>query len=87
MTTQLTDARTGTITEAMRQVAEGEGVSLELVRDEIAAGRVVIPANKVHLTSTLHPAGIGRVLRTKVNANIGTRWRPPWPWAPMPSWI
>ena len=72
MTTQLTDARTGTITEAMRQVAEGEGVSLELVRDEIAAGRVVIPANKVHLKSNLHPAGIGRVLRTKVNANIGT---------------
>ena len=72
MTTQLTDARTGTITEAMRQVAEGEGVSLELVRDEIAAGRLVIPANKVHLQNNLRPAGIGRVLRTKVNANIGT---------------
>ncbi len=72
MTTQLTDARTGTITEAMRQVAEGEGVSLELVRDEIAAGRLVIPANKVHLQNNLRPAGIGRVLWTKVNANIGT---------------
>jgi phosphomethylpyrimidine synthase len=72
MTTQLTDAKAGTITEAMRQVAESESLDACLVRDEIAAGRVVIPANKVHLKSNLRPAGIGRVLRTKVNANIGT---------------
>ncbi len=72
MTTQLTDARAGTITEAMRKVAESEGVRPELVRDEVAAGRLVIPANKAHLKSNLRPAGIGRALRTKVNANIGT---------------
>ncbi len=72
MTTQLTDAGAGTITEAMRQVAEGEAVAPEVIRDEIAAGRLVVPANKVHLRDNLRPIGIGRVLRTKVNANIGT---------------
>jgi len=41
------------------------------VRDEIAAGRLVIPANKIHLKSNLKPTGIGRLLTTKVNANIG----------------
>jgi phosphomethylpyrimidine synthase len=85
MTTQLTDARAGTITAVMRQVAANEGLSTNLVRDEMAAGRLVIPANKIHLQGNLgsparnsalgvplQPAGIGRVLRTKVNANIGT---------------
>ncbi len=72
MTTQLTDARAGTITDTIRQVAESEGLGADLVRNEIAAGRLVIPANKLHLKSNLQPAGIGRVLRTKVNANIGT---------------
>jgi len=72
MTTQLTDARAGTITEAMRRVAESEGLGADVVRDEIAAGRLVIPANEIHLKSNLQPAGIGRALRTKVNANIGT---------------
>jgi len=72
MTTQLTDAKAGTITEAMRRVAESETLDAGLVRDEIAAGRLVIPANKIHLEHNLQPAGIGRALRTKVNANIGT---------------
>jgi phosphomethylpyrimidine synthase len=72
MTTQLTEARAGSITQAMRQVAESEGLDAGLVRDEIAAGRLVIPANKIHLQNNLRPAGIGRALRTKVNANIGT---------------
>jgi phosphomethylpyrimidine synthase len=72
MTTQLTEARTGTITEAMQRVADSEGVGAELVRAETAAGRLVLPANKVHLQGNLRPAGIGRALRTKVNANIGT---------------
>jgi len=72
MTTQLTDAKAGVITEAMRRVAESEGQGADLIRDETAAGRLVIPANKVHLNDNLQPAGIGRVLRTKVNANIGT---------------
>jgi len=72
MTTQLTDAKAGTITGAMRRVARSEMLDADLVRAEIAAGRLVIPANRVHLQSNLEPAGIGRALRTKVNANIGT---------------
>ena len=72
MTTQLTNAKAGVITAAMRRVAESEGQGADLIRDETAAGRLVIPANKVHLNDNLQPAGIGRVLRTKVNANIGT---------------
>ena len=56
----------------MRQVAESEGVDVQTVREETAAGRLVIPANKAHLKTNLRPAGIGRVLTTKVNANIGT---------------
>jgi phosphomethylpyrimidine synthase len=72
MTTQLTEAKAGIITEAVRQVAESEGLDASLVRDEMAAGRLVIPANTIHLKNNLKPAGIGRALRTKVNANIGT---------------
>jgi len=72
MTTQLTDARAGITTDAMRHVAAGEKVNVETVRNETAAGRLVIPANTVHLRDNLKPVGIGRTLRTKVNANIGT---------------
>jgi len=72
MTTQLTDARAGIITAAMQRVAGDEKLGAEAVRDEVAAGRLVIPANKIHLQSNLRPAGIGRALRTKVNANLGT---------------
>jgi phosphomethylpyrimidine synthase len=56
----------------MRLVAEAEDVDAEFIRDEAAAGRLVIPANKLHLEAGLKPIGIGRALRTKVNANIGT---------------
>ncbi|MFZ0034478.1 MAG: phosphomethylpyrimidine synthase ThiC [Sedimentisphaerales bacterium] len=80
MATQLQSAREGTITEQMRFVAQAENVDAELVRNEIAAGRLVIPANKLHiktnpsasLRTSLKPIGIGRALRTKINANIGT---------------
>jgi len=72
MTTQLTDAKAGTITEAMRRVAESERLDAGLVRAEIAAGRLVIPANRIHLQNNLQPGGIGRALRTKIKANIGT---------------
>jgi len=72
MTTQLQAARTGTITEQIEFIVEAENVDAELVRDEVAAGRVIIPANKLHLKTNLKPCGIGRILRTKVNANIGT---------------
>jgi phosphomethylpyrimidine synthase len=72
MTTQLEHARAGTTTQAMHSVAASEGVNAELIRTEIAAGRLVIPANERHLNANLKPVGIGRALTTKVNANIGT---------------
>jgi len=72
MTTQLQIARTGKISREARFVAEKEHIGAKLVRRELAAGRLVIPANKVHLRTGLKPAGIGRILTTKVNANIGT---------------
>jgi len=76
--TQLQQAGAGEITQQMRRVAEREGVSAELVREELAAGRLVIPANRLHLAglgepgAKLDPCGIGRAVTTKINANIGT---------------
>ncbi|UCE99666.1 MAG: phosphomethylpyrimidine synthase ThiC, partial [Planctomycetota bacterium] len=72
MATQLQIARQKTISDVMKFVANGESIDAELVCEELAAGRLVIPANKLHLKSNLEPVGIGRVLTTKVNANIGT---------------
>jgi phosphomethylpyrimidine synthase len=72
MATQLKIAREGAISDEVRFVAEAENVEAELIRDEISAGRLVIPANKLHLKTGLSLVGIGRVLTTKVNANIGT---------------
>ncbi|PCJ54961.1 MAG: phosphomethylpyrimidine synthase [Planctomycetota bacterium] len=66
---QMHYARRGLITEEMAFVAEREGRSVEFVRDEVAAGRAVIPANRRHLE--LEPVIIGRNFRTKINANIG----------------
>jgi phosphomethylpyrimidine synthase len=66
---QMHFARKGVITEEMAHVAEDEGVEPTLVRDEVAAGRLVIPANIFH--TSLDPVGIGMALRCKVNANIG----------------
>ena len=43
----------------------------EFVRQEVAAGHLVIPANKVHLAGRLEPLGIGVAVRCKINANIG----------------
>ena len=71
MATQLEIARSGKISPEMKFVAKAEGVEEGIVRDEIAAGRLVIPANVIHLKQGLKPGGIGRVLTTKVNANIG----------------
>ena len=70
--TQLEHARLGTITPAMRRVAEREPhLSPEQVRDEVAAGRMIIPANRLHLAKGLDPMCIGRASLTKVNANMG----------------
>jgi phosphomethylpyrimidine synthase len=69
--TQMYLARSGETTPAMRSVAEREGLDPELVRAEIARGRLIIPANVRHLAERLEPMAIGRVSRVKVNANIG----------------
>ena len=70
--TQLEHARLGTITPEMTRVAEREPhLTAEQVRDEVAAGRMVIPANKNHLKHKLDPMCIGRASKTKVNANMG----------------
>ena len=70
--TQLEHARLGIITAQMRRVAEREThLTAEQVRDEIAAGRLIIPANKKHLQKKLDPMAIGRATRTKINANMG----------------
>ena len=72
MTTQLETARKKIISDEVKFVAGKEQVDSQVLRDEVAAGRVVIPANKLHLKTNLKPVGIGRILSTKVNANIGT---------------
>jgi phosphomethylpyrimidine synthase len=70
--TQLEFARLGIITPQMQRVAEREGhLTAEQVRIEVAAGRMVIPANKVHLGYQLDAMCIGRASRTKINANMG----------------
>jgi len=69
--TQLEQAKAGTVTPQMRRVAEREGRTGEEICAELAAGRLVIPANRVHLAAGLDPCGIGRFVSTKINANIG----------------
>ena len=71
MSTQLQSARAGTITPEMEFVSQREDLSPELIRDEVARGRLVIPANKVHLKLGLEPMGIGVATTCKINANIG----------------
>mgnify|MGYP003868983815 CR=1 FL=1 len=70
--TQLEAARLGMITPQMRRVAEREPhLTAAQVRDEVAAGRMVIPANKVHVSYQLDAMAIGRASKTKINANMG----------------
>ncbi|MFO0917905.1 MAG: phosphomethylpyrimidine synthase ThiC [Planctomycetaceae bacterium] len=70
--TQLEHARLGIVTPAMERVAAREPhLTSVQVRDEVAAGRMVIPANKVHLAHQLDPMAIGRATKTKINANMG----------------
>ena len=71
MVTQIEAARAGEITPEMEYVARSEHLSPELVRHEVARGRMIIPANKIHLKKGLKPIGIGIACRTKINANLG----------------
>jgi phosphomethylpyrimidine synthase len=68
--TQLELARDGVVTEVVNRVAQDENIDPELLRACLADGTVVIPLNKKH--QGVRPVGIGRGLRIKVNANIGT---------------
>ena len=70
MTTQLLEARSKNTTAEMEQAAAKEGPSAGRIREMIASGEVVLPANKNH--NGLSPLAIGNDLTTKVNANIGT---------------
>ncbi|MFO0573150.1 MAG: phosphomethylpyrimidine synthase ThiC [Polyangia bacterium] len=67
--TQLSYARRGIITPEMEFVALREGLPAELVRDEIAAGRAILPANINHPET--EPMIIGRRFLVKINSNIG----------------
>ncbi|MDR0880765.1 MAG: phosphomethylpyrimidine synthase ThiC [Clostridioides sp.] len=68
-TTQMDAARKGIITEEMKVVAEKEQLEVEELRELIARGQVVIPANKNH--KSLSAEGVGSGLRTKINVNLG----------------
>ncbi|CAB3288682.1 Phosphomethylpyrimidine synthase [Methanocaldococcus lauensis] len=67
--TQMDDAKKGIITEEMKIVSEKERIDVEKLKKLIAKGYVVIPKN---VNRDTEPVGIGKYLRTKVNANIGT---------------
>jgi phosphomethylpyrimidine synthase len=56
--------------KVLKEIAAAEGVSLAFLKKGIKSGSIVVPYNPIH--SPLHPIAIGRGLRTKVNANIGT---------------
>ena len=71
MPTQILKARRGEVSPEMEYVAKRENLSPELIRDEVAAGRMVIPANINHLAKSLEPMCIGIASKTKINANIG----------------
>jgi phosphomethylpyrimidine synthase len=67
--TQMHYARKGVITGEMEYIAQRERLSAELIRDEVARGRMIIPANIHH--SRLEPMCIGVESKCKINANIG----------------
>jgi phosphomethylpyrimidine synthase len=68
--TQMYYAREGIITEEMEYVAKIENLDVELVRSEIARGRLIIPANVNH--TNLKPMAIGLAAKCKINSNIGS---------------
>jgi phosphomethylpyrimidine synthase len=69
--TQIESARKGILTDEMHYVAKREDLDAELIRDEVARGRMVIPANTEHLKGRLEPMAIGVASLCKINANIG----------------
>ena len=69
-TTQMDAARKGILTEELKKVAEKEQFDPEKLRELVAQGKAAIPANKNH--KCLEPNGIGSMLKTKINVNLGT---------------
>lgn len=69
-TTQMNAARNNIITKEMEYVAAYEQMPVEELKELVAKGQIAIPANKNH--SCLTPYGIGRMLKTKINVNLGT---------------
>ncbi|RLF36925.1 MAG: phosphomethylpyrimidine synthase [Thermoplasmata archaeon] len=67
--TQISEAKHGVVTDQMKMVSKAENIDVEILRRRVASGKIVIPFNPVH---SPHPLGIGKGLRVKVNANIGT---------------
>lgn len=68
--TQMDAAKKGFVTQQMERVAQYEKIPKEELRELVAEGQVVIPANKNH--KSLKPYGIGKALKTKINVNLGT---------------
>ena len=68
-TTQMDAARKGIVTPQIRTVAEKEKMPVENLMKLVAEGKVAICANKRH--TCLDPEGIGSMLRTKINVNLG----------------
>ena len=68
-TTQMDAARRGIVTPELETVARKEHMSVEELMPLVAAGKVAIPANRLH--KCLDPEGIGSMLRTKINVNLG----------------
>ena len=67
--TQMDAARKGIITDELKAVAEKEHMTTDELLPLVASGKVVIPANKRH--KCLSPEGVGSMLRTKINVNLG----------------
>ena len=68
-TTQMDAARKGIVTPEIEKVAEKEHMSTEALMKLVGEGKVAIPANKKH--TCLNPEGVGSMLRTKINVNLG----------------
>ena len=68
-TTQMDAAKKGIITKEMQIVANKENIDINLLMEKIAEGKIVIPANKNHIS--IDPEGVGEGLKTKINVNLG----------------
>jgi len=69
-TTQMDAARKGIITKELEEAARNENMDVKELRELVACGQAIIPANKLH--KCIKPCGIGNKLRTKINVNLGT---------------